>query len=70
MIRKCFSFQLHDTRGYDKILSNLTPYTTYYIKIDVRPTFVNGSETGYWSETIKDKVKTKEDGNILIYIHF
>jgi hypothetical protein len=68
--RKCFSFQLHDTKGYDKILSNLTPYTIYYIKIDVRPIFDNGSETGYWSETFKTSHKTKEDGKILIYTHF
>ena len=52
------------------ILSNLTPYTMYYIKIDVRPIFDNGSETGYWSETFKTSHKTKEDGKILIYTHF
>lgn len=54
-------WMLHDIKGYNMILSNLTPYTMYYIKIDVRPIFDNGSETGYWSETFKTSHKTKED---------
>lgn len=52
---------LKDTSGFSLMLNDLSPYTKYYIKMDVRPLFDNGSETGYWSDLFEDTAQTDED---------
>ncbi|XP_052058896.1 uncharacterized protein LOC127699161 isoform X3 [Mytilus californianus] len=63
-IRNRFNNTLHkltDSRTYKLTLTKLLPYALYNITIEVRPLFENGTETGFWSDSVTTSIRTAED---------